>query len=470
MTTADLLTALARECPKGVSFEPMTVRLLQRKVPFENRHIGDLKAAMFQLGSLWFSSEMILTGDSLPVVRKQIADWLEEYGFFSVGRLIEDFHAAFHHISTAEDSVVFLRHLGFKVSALNAECYFCILPSLSLDDALAGIKEKITLQLEESGGILTFQEIHQKTPNLTAEAMENIRVHLLQKIHKTEINETLCWCNIESLALPDDFAEKLTIIIDTLVTLKENITVTKLEFALNLFYCTRFREEYALLDRDTFWRICAEHYQGKNTIFSNTKKTSEENGSPSASSRVRSPNTRFENLGVPIGAKLTFTKNNQITCTVLNGINQVEYNGTPWIISSLAMDLLGVSPANGFSFFSYEGETLWDRRVRLEREGVQSEEQVVEMSPSLAQEEAEKIVGLSGKVLSESTWRAFRRDGTDSRVAEWVLRIDKGESLEQIAQESGYAVPTMKVMLSNHRLYFKVCELNGIAPEGGADV
>lgn len=60
MTTAELLVALARECPNGVSFNPMAVRLLRQKVPFEDCQIENLKAAMFQLeNGLWFSREMI---------------------------------------------------------------------------------------------------------------------------------------------------------------------------------------------------------------------------------------------------------------------------------------------------------------------------------------------------------------------------------------------------------------------------
>jgi hypothetical protein len=52
----------------------------------------------------------------------------------------------------------------------------------------------------------------------------------------------------------------------------------------------------------------------------------------------------------------------------------------------------------------------------------------------------------------------------------WARRVENGESVEQIARESGYAVTTMKVMISNFHLYFKVCKLNGIVPEAAADV
>ena len=57
-----------------------------------------------------------------------------------------------------------------------------------------------------------------------------------------------CWRSAEAIPLPEDFAEKVTTVVDTLVALEEKVSAANLEFALNLFYCIRFREEYALLD------------------------------------------------------------------------------------------------------------------------------------------------------------------------------------------------------------------------------
>jgi hypothetical protein len=81
-----------------------------------------------------------------------------------------------------------------------------------------------------------------------------------------------------------------------------------------------------------------------------------------------------------------------------------------------------------------------------------------------------EIIGLEGRPLSSSTWRGFRADGTNPHVAVWARRVKNGESVEQIARESGYALSTMKVRISNFHLYFKVCKLKGIVLEGVADV
>lgn len=473
MTAVELLAAVTRECPNGVSFDPMAVRLLRQKVPFEDWQIEDLKAAMFQLGSgLWFSREMISDDESRLAFDGRAMEWLMEYGCFSVERLFRDYCGVFRHIATSEDCAAFLRHLGYTVVVWGKGGYFCSHPPPSLSDSLAAISETIAGWLEEADGTLTFHEMEQAMPHLTDEALASIRVHFLPEVHEAEVGGVPCWCFTEAIHLPEDFAEKLTTAVDTLVALDEKVSAKKLEFALNLFYRTRVREEYALQNDDTFMRICAKHYQGRNDVFSRNKKTSViANELSVPGRRVRNPNTRFHNLGVPIGAELVFTKDRHISCVVLDDSNQVEYAGKAWSISTLAIHLLKVSSVNGFCYFSYEGEVLSARRMRLGQAGKQDEYRAAEMlTPTEVQVAKDKIIGLEGRPLSPSTWRGFRADGTNPRVAVWARRVENGESVEQIAHESGYAVSTMKVMISNFHLYFKVCRLNGIVPDGGAYV
>ncbi len=369
MTTVELLEALARECPNGVSFDPMALRLLRQKVPFEDWQIEDLKAEMFQLGSgLWFSREMISDDESRLVFDGQAMEWLMEHGCFSVERLFKVFCGVFRHIATPEDCAAFLRHFGFTVAVWGKGGYFCSLPPPNLDDSLAEISKMLAERLEAADGTLTFHEIEQAMPHLTAEALEGIRAQFLPEVHAAEVGGVPCWCSTEAIPLPEDFSEKLTTAVDTLVALEERMSAANLEFALNLLYRIRFRKEYALPDNDTFLRVCAKHYLGGNDVFPNTKKPCERaNDWPVPGKRVRSPNTRFHSLGVPIGAELFFIKGSHITCTVLDDSNQVEYGGKAWAISALAMHLSGGSAANGFAYFSYEGEILWDRRLRLER-------------------------------------------------------------------------------------------------------
>lgn len=471
MTIAELVATLARECPSGVSFDPTAVRLLRQKVAFEDWQIEELKAAMFQLGNgLWFSRDMISDYESRLVFEGQVMEWLRVYGFFSIERLFKNFRYELRCINTPEDCAAYLRHLNFTVATWKDGGHFCFLFPPNLDDRLEEFAETIAGWLEEMDGTLSINEIEQTMLHLTTEVLENIRVYYLPDIYKVEVGEVSCWRSIESITLPEDFSEKLTNIIDTLVALEEKISPAKLEFALNLVYGTHVRKEYILPSNDIFMRTCAKHYQGKNNVFPQFMKSRAKISNLSSHGRrIRSPNTRFNNLNIPIGAEIIFTKYQNISCVVLDGINQVKYDGKAWAISSLAMHLLGVSSANGFCHFSYDGETLWERRLRLEREKKQKNNNT--NIPSSVKKETEcKIVGLEGNIIAQTTWRAFKSDGTSPGVADWVRRIEKGETVEKIASESGYAVPTVKNMVSNYRLYFKVCEKNGIVPEVGTDV
>jgi len=272
--------------------------------------------------------------------------------------------------------------------------------------------------------------------------------------------------------LPEDFSENLTIIVDKLLALGEKVSAANLQLALSLHYSVRFREEYPLKENATFMRVCENKYQGCNNAFPNSRISGvKANHLPVLGKRVRSPNSLFRNIGVPVGAKLFFTKDSEIYCVVVDDTNQVEFAGKAWAISALAMHLLGGKVANGFSHFTYEGETLWDRRLRLEREGKQID---CNPTPKLKSMEArgkgDVILGLEGRELAPATWRVFKCAYKDPRVAEWAQRIENGESVEEIAQEVGIKVETVKEYIDNRRLYILVCEKNGIVPEGDADV
>ena len=361
MEIAALLSELARECPNGISFDPMAVRLLRQKVPFEDCQIEKLKSEMFQLkNGLWFSREMIVDDESQVAILTQSMKWLVKYGYFSVQRLFEMLSGLFQHINISEDCAFFLKNLGFTVSERGKGGYFCSQPSLNLDESLAVTSKTIAGWLDDTNGTLPFHEIKQKLPHLSFQALESIREQFLSEIFVVEIGAISCWCSAEAIPLPEDFSEKVSTAIDTLVVLGKRLSAANIEFALNLYYRTHFRKDYALLDNATFMGICANHYKGQNKF-----------NKPRASlnpDRSRRKPTRFSNLGVPIGAKLTFIKDNNITCNVLDGSNQVEYEGESWAISTLAIHLLGSASVNGFLYFRYKDETLWDRRLRLEQQ------------------------------------------------------------------------------------------------------
>ena len=297
MTTAELLKAIARQCPNGVSFDPMAVRLLRQKVPLEDSQIEGVKAQMFQMGNgLCFSREMISDETTQLALRAKANAWLMEEGCFSVERLFEVFCGVLRHVVTPEYFEAFLRHLGFTVGAWRKSGFFCFQTPPSLDERLEEISKTIGELLEEADGTLALSDIEELMPHLTAVALDGMRRQFLPDVHPAEIGGVPCWRSAEAIPLPEDFAEKLTTAVDTLVALGEKVSTANLDFALNLFYCIHFREAYGLPDNGAFMRVCAKHYQGGNDVFPTAKKPRVRADDLSVPGRrVRSPNTRFRN-------------------------------------------------------------------------------------------------------------------------------------------------------------------------------
>jgi hypothetical protein len=84
--------------------------------------------------------------------------------------------------------------------------------------------------------------------------------------------------------------------------------------------------------------------------------------------RYRRYNTLFSEIGIQIGTILTYIKDEKITCKVISRDNKVKYKNEEWTISGLARFLLKYNTANGYQYFKCDGETLLDRRKRLEKE------------------------------------------------------------------------------------------------------
>jgi hypothetical protein len=81
---------------------------------------------------------------------------------------------------------------------------------------------------------------------------------------------------------------------------------------------------------------------------------------------------RFSELGIPVGAVLTFAKDNAVTSTVVAD-GRVQYEGqtvSPSAAALSAVRKMGYEWAavSGSDYWEFEGETLTARRLRLEDE------------------------------------------------------------------------------------------------------
>ncbi len=92
--------------------------------------------------------------------------------------------------------------------------------------------------------------------------------------------------------------------------------------------------------------------------------------------RARRDRINLRAIDVPVGAELVFSRDTDIKCRVLNE-TQIEYQGTVTSLSRSALNILqskghSVSSVSGSVFWMYEGETLDERRHRIESEQFES--------------------------------------------------------------------------------------------------
>lgn len=81
--------------------------------------------------------------------------------------------------------------------------------------------------------------------------------------------------------------------------------------------------------------------------------------------RRRAKNFRFDALGIPEGAVLTFWRNPKLKATVVDGKNTVKFKGKLTTVSGAANAVLGAPHGvNGTYYWEYKGETLDDIRTR----------------------------------------------------------------------------------------------------------
>ena len=88
--------------------------------------------------------------------------------------------------------------------------------------------------------------------------------------------------------------------------------------------------------------------------------------------RVKRERFKFSSVGIPVGAILTFARDENVTATVVND-RTVKFEGEDMSLSraaDIALRRMGInwSAVQGANHWNYEGEILVERRIRLEEE------------------------------------------------------------------------------------------------------
>jgi len=78
----------------------------------------------------------------------------------------------------------------------------------------------------------------------------------------------------------------------------------------------------------------------------------------------RSQRTTFKMLEIKKGTELTYKSDPSITCITEDESNKVKFRDDIRSISNVAMELNKGKAANGFDFFMYNGQTLWEMRKK----------------------------------------------------------------------------------------------------------
>lgn len=130
----------------------------------------------------------------------------------------------------------------------------------------------------------------------------------------------------------------------------------------------RVREFYLMSKEDAYGLIQAiAQINGleKNLVL--VEPSAKEKEDEETAKKFRSP-TNFYDIGLKNGDELVFTRDPNVKCKIVSS-RKVLYEGEEWSLIGLTNKFMHRKTGalyNGFMFFTYNGEKLWDRRLRLE--------------------------------------------------------------------------------------------------------
>ncbi len=116
-----------------------------------------------------------------------------------------------------------------------------------------------------------------------------------------------------------------------------------------------------------------EHIASLSNNLQNLKRimpSEEEQKEDDIAQTSRRSKMTFKNLKIPVGAELVYIYDETKKCRVKDNKRTVEYEGEDTSLSALAQKLSNSKyKPQGTSYWEYEGETLLERRLRMEKEG-----------------------------------------------------------------------------------------------------
>ena len=273
MTLERLQWALMGECPGGISFEPMAMRLWKGKLAkITDGQIGQLKEKMFRRSDgIWLFAEQV-ADDSIRREIEGFADvCLRKAGYVTLPTLGMTFAGRLKLLHSPEDCVAFFTHCFRDPpwSLSREQGVVALQRHSSAEPLLALLKRdtaRVSSMIDDAGGVLPRYDALAELSHLDEGSLTEIMKRLVPDVCMIDVDGIPCWQRIGAIHLPDDFSEKVTHIMDLLLELDFKVTPDNVNLALSMTYDVDFRKEYAQNNDALFRRIVETNYRGTNTF------------------------------------------------------------------------------------------------------------------------------------------------------------------------------------------------------------
>ena len=252
----------------GFRFDETVISLLEKRtgIHIDNSIIEKLKERMFRRNDeLFFFPESICNTDQKGLLSKErILAEIDNQGCITVNRLFEVYQSfgqnvAIRDESDFEDFLLFLIPKEIKVRSAYKNRVIRK-RGMSNDEAISIATQKVVERIKEEGCI-TEEDLLSEFSGFSVSFLDEILSKLSDEVIKVYINDYLCYQSLDSIALDKELISKE---ISAVINDVESCSLVPTEEILNALLSVRigynFREEYGILDSNSFQHIILKYY------------------------------------------------------------------------------------------------------------------------------------------------------------------------------------------------------------------
>lgn len=280
----EVVETLRDKYVSGFRFETTYVNLLSSTsgIDVNAQMVLALKQMMFhRKDDIYFLLDGVSDGTTRSNIINSANCFLKKYNCFEICELydlykdelsincirnVEDFEAYFEQICTESIRCIRVPGMGNRIVRYSNN---------SVDRIFGELSAKIVSFIsEEHFGSCNEEDLHIEFNAFSINLLTKIiRQYAADKLIRVEINDFICFQTFYALGLPENFSEILAEALDKLCSVGLEPTLEALHTVLSIDLGVNFKEEYNLLDWDTYRRLIAAMYHSqplrewKNNIF-----------------------------------------------------------------------------------------------------------------------------------------------------------------------------------------------------------